>query len=359
MNKNMNKEILIKYLNNNCTDKEFEELASWLENEVATDAGKYWSYDYWKIFEADLKKKDEKKYSALLNKIHHEINLKHRKNSDVKVINFSKIAKWLSRAAAILFIPLLGVVFYLLSNSNLQMNNFTDLAFAVDSLEVIAPIGSRTVVQLSDGTEVNLNYGSKIKYPQYFTGDTREITLSGEAYFDVAHNAEKPFIVKTGKLNVKALGTEFNVNAYPDDDIIATTLVEGKVIIEKILPDKKIEQIGAMIPDQYLTYHSKTSKISSNQVNVENYIAWKEGKLVFDNTPILGVTEKLSRMFNVEFHVADDVKDLTYTVTFADDPLFLILDLMTETTPITYKRIPRKKLDDGTFSKQIIKIERR
>jgi hypothetical protein len=359
LKKKMNKEILIKYLNNNCTDKEFEELASWLENEVATDAGKYWSYDYWKIFEADLKKKDEKKYSALLDKIHHEINLKHRKNSDIKVINFSKIAKWLSRAAAILFIPLLGVVFYLLSNNNLQMNKFTDLSFAVDSLEVIAPPGSRTVVQLSDGTEVNLNYGSKIKYPQYFTGDTREITLSGEAYFDVAHNPEKPFIVKTGKLNVKALGTEFNVNAYPDDDIIATTLVEGKVIIEKILPDKKIEQIGAMVPDQHLTYHSKTGKISSNQVNVENYIAWKEGKLVFDNTPILGVTEKLSRMFNVEFHVADDVKDLTYTVTFADDPLYLILDLMTETTPITYRRFPRKKLDDGTFSKQIIKIERR
>ena len=359
MKRNMNKKILIKYLNNNCTDKEFEELADWLENETATDIGKYWSYDYWKIFEADLKKRDEKKYSALLDKIHHEINLKRGKDADAKVIDFSKIAKWLSRAAAILFIPLLGVVFYLLSNSNLQMNNFTDLSFAVDSLEIIAPIGSRTVVQLSDGTEVNLNYGSKIKYPRNFTGDTREITLSGEAYFDVAHNPDKPFIVKAGKLNVKALGTEFNVNAYPDDDIIATTLVEGKVIIEKILPDNKIGLIGTIVPDQHLIYNSKTGKISSNQVNVEDYIAWKEGKLVFDNTPILDVTEKLSRMFNVEFQVADDVKDLTYTVTFADDPLYLILDLMTETTPIIYKRIPRKKLDNGTFSKQIIKIERR
>jgi ferric-dicitrate binding protein FerR (iron transport regulator) len=359
LNKNMNKEVLIKYLNNNCTDKEFEELASWLENEAATDVGKYWSYDYWKIFEPDLKKKDEKKYSALLDKIHHEINLKHQKGSDVKVINFSKIAKWFSRAAAILFIPLLGVVFYLLSNNNLQVNRLTDLSLTVDSLEVIAPTGSRTVVQLSDGTEVNLNYGSRIKYPQNFTGDTREITLSGEAYFDVAPNPDKPFIVKTGKLNVKALGTEFNVNAYPDDDVIATTLVEGKVIIEKILPDNKTGQVGAMVPGQHLAYHSKTGKISSNQVNVENYIAWKEGKLVFDNTPILGVTEKLGRMFNVEFHVADDVKDLTYTVTFADDPLYFILDLMTETTPITYKRFPRKKRDDGTFSKQIIKIERR
>jgi len=114
-----------------------------------------------------------------------------------------------------------------------------------------------------------------------------------------------------------------------------------------------------MAPGQHITYNSKTGKISSNQVNTEDYIAWKEGKLVFDNTPILGVTKKLSRMFNVEFHVANDIKDLTYTVTFADDPLYLILDLMTETTPVTYKRFPRKKLDDGTFSKQIIKIERR
>ena len=355
----MNKEILIKYLNNNCSDDEFNELSNWLEKKAATDVGKYWIYDYWKIFEADLKKKDEKKYSALLDKIHHEINLNHQKDSDAKVINFSKIAKWLSRAAAILFIPLLGVVFYLLSDSNLQLNKFTDLSLTVDSLEVIAPVGSRTVVQLSDGTEVNLNYGSKIKYPRNFTGDTREITLSGEAYFDIAHNPDRPFIVRTGNLNIKAMGTEFNVNAYPDDDIIATTLVEGKVIIEKILPDKKTGQIGTMAPGQHIAYNSKTGKISSDQVNTEDYIAWKEGKLVFNNTPILGVTEKLSRMFHVEFHVADDIRDLTYTVTFADDPLYLILDLMTETTPVTYKRFPRKKLDDNTFSKQIIKIERR
>ena len=82
----MNKEILIKYLNNNCSDKEFEELAGWLENETANDVGKYWSLDYWKIFEADLKKDDDKKYSALLDKIHHEINLKRREKSDSKEI---------------------------------------------------------------------------------------------------------------------------------------------------------------------------------------------------------------------------------------------------------------------------------
>jgi len=353
----MKKEILIKYLNNSCSEKEFEELVEWVKMHPKNKEGKYWSLEQWKSFIPDEKSKDKEKYNALLDKIHHEINLKQQASEDKKIVSLSNMSKWFGRVAALLFLPLLGIIFYLLSNDTVKTEKFADLT--ADYLEVIAPIGSRTVVQLSDGTEVNLNYGSKIKYPQNFTGDTREISLSGEAYFDVAHNPDKPFIVKTGKLNVKALGTEFNVNAYPDDDIIATTLVEGKVIIEKVLPNNKIGQIGIMAPGQHIAYNSKTGKISSNQVNIEDYIAWKEGKLVFNNTSILGVTEKLSRMFNVDFHVTDDIKDLTYTVTFADDPLYLILDLMTETTPVKYTRLPRKKMDDGTFSKQIIKIERR
>lgn len=357
MNKNMNKEILIKYLNNNCTDKEFEELADWLENEVYTDVGKYWSFDQWKTFVPDLKKKDEKKYSALLDKIHHEINLKHRVKPNSRVINLSRVKKWLSRAAAILFIPLLGVVFYLLSYNNFQAEKFTDLT--VDSLEVIAPVGSRTVVQLSDGTEVNLNYGSKIKYPRNFAGTTRNITLVGEAYFDVAPNPDKPFIVKTGKLNVTALGTEFNVQSYPGDDVVSATLVEGKVVIDKVLPNEKTERVGSMLPGQHVTYSLNSGKTTSTRGNIDKYIAWKDGRMVFDNTPITEITRQLSRKFNVDIEVADNIKDFTYTVTFADDPLFLILDLMTETTPVTYKRYPRKKLPDGTFSKQKIRIEKR
>ncbi len=350
----MKKELLIKYLNNSCTEKEFDELVRWVKQEAQREEGKSWSFDQWKLFEPELKKKDEKKYSALLNKIHHEINLKHRENEGNTV---TKVKRWLSRAAAILFIPLLGVVFYMLSNSNFQTGKYVDQA--VDSLEVIAPVGSQTVVQLSDGTEVNLNYGSRIKYPRNFNGDTREITLSGEGYFNVAHNPDKPFIVKTGKLNVKALGTEFNVRAYPGDDVIATTLVEGKVVIEKRIPGEKPKPVGTLIPGQHIAYLINSGKIISTKGRIDKYIAWKDGKLVFDNEPITMVAQKLSRNFNVDIEVADDIKDLTYTVTFVNDPLFLILDLMTETTPITYKRFPRKELANGTFSKQRIRIEKR
>lgn len=353
----MKKEIFIKYLNNNCSDAEFAELVKWVIEKSRNKEGENWSFDHWRKFEPKLIVEDKKKYSALLDKIHHEINLKHKEREINKVTVFSKVTKWLSWAAAILFIPLLGVVFYLLSNNNFQTNKFTD--FTVDSLEVIAPIGSRTVVQLSDGTEVNLNYGSRIKYPRNFTGDTREITLSGEGYFDVARNPDKPFIVKTGNLNIKAVGTEFNIQSYPCDNIITTTLVEGKVVLEKISPGKRSQQIETMLPGQHVTYNLSSGKITSHKGNIDKYIAWKDGKLVFDNEPITNVAKKLERIFNVEIEVADNAKYLTYTVTFYNDPLYLILDLMTETTPVTYKILPRNKQSDGTFSKQKIRIEKR
>jgi len=353
----MNKEILIKYLNNSCSDEEFEELAMWVTKNSQNKEGRYWSFDRWRIFEPELKKEDKKKYSALLDKIHHEINLRQKEKADSKVIILSKVTKWFSRAAAILFIPLLGVVFYLLSNSNLQTAEYADLT--VDSLEVIAPVGSRTVVQLSDGTEVNLNYGSTIKYPRKFSGNTREIALSGEGYFDVAHNPEQPFIVKTGKLNIKALGTEFNVQSYQGDEVVSTTLVEGKVLIEETLSPTKTRSLGTMVPGQHVAYNLNSGKITSRKGNIYKYIAWKEGKLVFDNESITEVAETLERMFNVDITVANDAKYLTYTVTFYNDPLYLILDLMTETTPITYEVLPRWKQPDGTFSKQKIRIKKR
>ncbi|MBN1604552.1 MAG: FecR domain-containing protein [Chitinispirillaceae bacterium] len=353
----MNKEILIKYLSNSCSEDEFEDLARWVENKVATDVDKHWSSDIWYTFEPDEGSKDEVKYEALLNKIHHEINLRQQAIKDSRIIRLTTFAKWMSRVAAILFLPLLGVIFYLLSNTTLQNRYLT--GSAVDSLEVIAPVGSRTTVQLADGTEVHLNYGSRIKYPRNFAGKSREITLSGEAYFDVSHNPRKPFVVKTGNMNIKALGTRFNVQAYPADNMIATTLVDGRVVIEKTIPGKALTPLGTLAPGQHMEYDKTTGKISSSMVNVDKYIAWKEGRMVFDNTPIEEVTRQLGRKFNVDIEVAENIRYLTYTVTFIDDPLYLILDLMTETTPISYCRYPRQKLPDGSFSKQKIRIEKR
>lgn len=352
----MNKEILFKYLNNICSDKEFEEVVRWIKLEAGNKEGRTWSFDQWKKCEPELTEKDKKKYNTLLDKIHHKINLKNNKRK--KGGPFQQfVFDWFVNAAAILFIPLLIAFLYMQTSNKLESQNISDVK--IDTVEIIAPIGSRTVLQLSDGTEVNLNYGSKIRYPRNFTGDTREITLSGEGYFNVAHDPDKPFIVKTGNLNVIALGTEFNIMAYSDDDVINSTLVKGKVMIKKMIHGDKTETIGVMVQGQHLAYNLKTGEIQSTIGDIDKYVAWKNDKLVFDNEPISGVAKKLGRMFNVDIELAENVKKYTYTVTFVNDPLYLILDLMTQTTPIDYIVFPRTKQADGTYSKLKIRIEER
>ncbi len=346
----MNKELLNKYLNNNCTEQEFDDVVRWINENALDEESRAMNFELWNTIEEPKEKNNTELYNKLFDKIRQKI----QPERSGKIIFLKQASTWLSRVAVILFIPLLGVVFYLLTARNFQNKELG--ALKVDSLEIISPIGSRTVVELSDGSVVYLNYGSSMKYPAIFSGKKREVNLSGEGYFKVAPNSDRPFTVKTGKLNITALGTEFNVCAYKGTGLISTTLVNGKVQLEKIVGGTELEKIGIMVPGQHVAYYPESEKMISGIGKVEKYIAWKEGKLVFDNDPILEVTEVLGRMFNVEFEVANEVKYLTYTVTFYNDPLSLVLELMAETTPVAYKILPRKRLPDGTISKQKIKI---
>jgi transmembrane sensor len=355
----MTKNTIIKFLNNQCTSAELEEIVRWANTEAFSEEGTRLAFDDWKSYREEGSVEDDEKFSLLFDKIQQKINSKSRKNRNIETRKPVFIT-WLTRAAAILLLPALAFLFYTLSeNAEIKMESAQLANLPVDSLEIIAPIGSRTVVQLTDGSKVHLNYGSRLKYPQTFTGDTREVLLTGEGYFDVAHNPEKPFIVNTGKLNVRALGTAFNVLAYPDNDAVQTTLVNGKVVLERTEAEGKVKTIGAMMPGQHVNYNVNTGAIISSRDNIDKFIAWKEGKLVFDETTILEAAEKLSRMFNVTIEVDEDITDYTYTVTFEDEPLFQILELMTVATPVRYKALSRKKLQDDTYSKQKIVFEKR
>ncbi len=353
----MKRQILNKYLNNNCTETEFEEVVQWTITDANSKESKKWGFDDWKSYQEGENPEINSKRSSILDRIHHEINLRSNSSKPSKEFTISKAILWITRVAAIIMLPILGVLLFMISNRHLEIEGFAETV--IDTVEIVAPIGSRTVLQLSDGTVVNLNYGSKIKYPRVFSGDTRELTLEGEGYFEVAHNPKMPFVVKTEKLNIKALGTIFNVHAYSDDNVIETTLVEGKVVTEEVSEGGETKALGFLTPGQHVRYNKNTGKIISTKGNIEKYISWKDGKLEFDNEPILQVASKLSRMFNVDIEVADNIKDYTYTVTFVDEPLYLILDLMAVTTPIMYIKSSRKKLQDGTYSKQKILIKKR
>jgi transmembrane sensor len=357
--KKMTKELLIKFLNNKCTDAELEEVIRWANTEAFNKESINNVLQDWKSYHPENNLGDDIKFTSLFDKVQQKIKsegltkFKSRKKPSTLLI----ITTWITRAAAIILLPVLAFLFYTLSEKKTESNKYAE--FAVDSLEIVAPIGSRTVVQLTDGSEVHLNYGSKLKYPQVFSGKTREVILTGEGYFDVAHNPEKPFIVKTDELNIKALGTSFNVQAYPELDIIETTLVDGKLLLEKSGVNGKTKPAGAMEPGQHVNYNINNGKVSATKGNIEKYIAWKDGKVVFECASVGQVSDRLSRMFNVDIEVKDNIRNYTYTVTFVDEPLFQILDLMTIATPVKYEALPRKKLPDGTFTKQQIIISRR
>lgn len=355
----MKKELLIKYLNNKCSETDLSEVLSWFNATTLNEEGKRWIFEDWSSWQETENLGEDEKFAAIFDKIQKEIDNKTHENNRKtnNDLTLSSATLWVTRAAAVLLIPALTFLFYTLSERKIDANKFTRLA--VDSLEVIAPMGSRTVVQLSDGSVVHLNYGSKIKYPHFFLGDTRKVVLTGEGFFKVAHDPEKPFIVKAGNLNIKAVGTTFNVLAYPDDNVIETTLVNGKVILEQIKLEEKNKIIGTMSPGQHIEYNAISGAISSKEGKVEKYISWTDGKLIFEDTPIFQVTERLSRMFNVDFEVKDEIKDYIYTVTLEDESLSQILDLMTIATPVVYKILPRKKQPDGTFSRQEILLEKR
>lgn len=355
----MKKELLIKYLNNKCTDTELGEVLRWIKADALNEDGKNWIFEDWNSCQETENLEEDEKFTTIFDKIQEKIDNNTQGNSKVanKTLTLTFATQWITRAAAVLLIPVLTFLFYTLSERKIESDKFARLA--VDSLEVIAPMGSRTVVQLSDGSVVHLNYGSRIKYPQFFSGDTRKVVLTGEALFKVAHNPNKPFIVKAGNLNIKAVGTTFNVLAYPDDDVIETTLVNGKVILEQINLNERSKTIGTMIPGQHIEYNAISGAISSTKGKVEKYISWTDGKLIFEDSPILQVAERLSQMFNVDFEINDEIKDYIYTVSLEDESLTQVLDLMTIATPVAYKILPRKKLQDGTFSKQLIMIEKR
>ena len=346
----MTKELLEKYLNNCCTSQEVEEVVQWMKQPSFFTESRELGRTYW-LKEEDSNVSDDK-LDALLDKIHHKLNIEEPRTIQIKS---NRLIRWISKAAAIILIPVLAFLFYAISENNRLTNQIT--AISVDSLEVIAPVGSRTVVELSDGSVVHLNYGSRIKYPQNFSGETRGVTLTGEGYFEVAHNPDKPFVVTTGRIDVKALGTVFNVNAYPENDDISTTLVEGKVLVEEMKDNGDIETIKELKPGHHVIYEKKTGIVMTSQEQVEKYIAWKDGKMIFDNEPIDQIAQRLSRMFNVEIQVDNKVKKYRYTVTFIDEPLFQILELLSVATPINYRVLPRTKNPDGTFSKQRILID--
>lgn len=174
-----------------------------------------------------------------------------------------------------------------------QMNANKD-TLVYNQMETLT--GMEYTFTLSDGTQVFLNAESVLKYPVAFRENVREVELSGEAYFKVAKDTAHPFIVKMGGVHLQVLGTSFNARSYTNEDQIVTTLIEGRVKINN----------RYIIPGEQAVYDKQTGQLKVEQVDVNQYIAWKNGRFVFRNERLAEVMKTLSRWYGVEYHFLDD-----------------------------------------------------
>lgn len=173
--------------------------------------------------------------------------------------------------------------------------------------EVVIPFGSKSQLVLPDGTKVWLNAGSRMAFPNKFSGKKREVFLEGEAYFEVTHNADVPFLVNTNDISVKVLGTKFNVSAYKTDKQTETVLLEGKVTVKDISSTGFMKKETALAPNQKASFDKQNKTIQvKDDPDADFAIAWTEGWFKFSQQSLNGVLNKIQRYYNVQFQYESD-----------------------------------------------------
>lgn len=373
-NRMVNKEIIIKYLLGQTSEEESLLVNQWLhENEKNR---KYFSEIefVWKTSgiaqSIELKdvEKDRKIFIQKIGKLPDEKTMKstepEKRSLQLFMSNTGpKYYYWLWVAAIfILAFCLSWTVFYF-------MNRKPDTGSLAYN-QIITAKGQKSQIILSDGTKVWLNSETTLKYPSAFNEMKREVFLEGEAFFEVKKKGNKiPFVVKTSEIDIKVLGTSFNVMAYPDEETIETTVVKGSVcIIRKGLkpsPDQNI----ILKPNQKVTLLKKGSRVIlseietekpimikstkaiqpispsekvqiliSQKVDIELHTAWKDDRLIFQSETFENICYKLERWYDVKIHVRnEELKKYRYTGKFVHkETINQVMEILNLTTPINY-----------------------
>lgn len=235
---------------------------------------------------------------------------------------------WLFRVAAILAFPImLGIGWYL---GSLEISSETQMC------EVTAPKGQITRCLLADGTEVWLNAGSTLKYDPALNGKIRKVKLDGEAFFKVAENNKKPFIVSTQQAQIKVLGTVFNLKAYSGEDKVETTLEEGSV---EFSVHGNAAKTVKLKPGEQLVYSISEKKITLGEVDTYLHTAWKDGKFVFKDADLHTIIQELEKLYDVRIHLENDsLRKLHFRGMFEyEQNIFSALETLERTTNIKYR----------------------
>lgn len=320
--------------------RDFRLVSCWFEDKNSEAELKNAIRQHWDEFSVGFSD-SEKDMSSILNQLRQKIT------SEKPAINFRiRVQNFYMRAAAILLLPLLLYSVY---------STFFNATDNPSSVEIFSPQGARTHFELPDGSQGWLNSGSSLRYATNFQ-KKRNVKLVGEAWFEVMHNENRPFVVSTSALDVQVLGTKFNVTAFPDEKVTEVVLQEGKVNVTG-----NVESFSAaMKPDEKFTFNSELHTSTIQTVNANQFSAWKDGQLVFRNEPLSEVLKRIGRWYNVEIVLTDsELAKFRYRATFQEEQVEEVIRLISLTAPIKYSFDSREMSDNGVFKKRTVTIRRK
>jgi len=267
----------------------------------------------------------------------------------------------LTRIAAVLTLPLLAFTIWSLF---FQENIKAPVEIAQNEItlqEIHSPVGMRSHVVLPDGTNLWLNAGSHLRYGIPFIRENREVELTGEAFLDVAKNEQSPFIVKAGDAEVEVMGTQFNVNAWPETEQIQVALKEGKVKF-RFAGDEGTLKYCELQPNDFLEFDKTDKTVALENTNIEKYIAWHQNVMILDDTPMTELAGLLEQWYGVKVVIAsEEIKRYKFTTTFDNEPLHRVLELLEISSPEIKISYTMGKPIEGTkkFSPSVVTITKK
>jgi transmembrane sensor len=321
----MEKENIIENIVSNRELNTSEEFIHWVESSEENKKEYIRYKNSWALLQRG-REMDEKHIAEGFNRVKAQLNMSAKTGLFLTFMRY----------AAVILIALAGGYF---------LQTFTHRP-EISMNEITVPHGNRSLITLSDGSRVWLTNGSKLVYPDKFQGDNREVVLEGEAYFTVAHNEKRPFVVSLGKHRVNVLGTEFSVMAYPDDDIIQVDLVSGSVQMDISTGKGKYESITVK-PSHSLVFDKTSGKLTRARIPDGFYSYWQKGIYSFKDEHFESLAKKIERIYGVEVIFEDDgLKQRTFTGTFGiDDNIYTMLEVFKRASarPFEY-RMDKKRI---------------
>ncbi len=273
------KELLEKYKAGTCSPEELQALENW--------------YESWKHPGAEeVEWQPEEEMAQELLQDFREV----RRRKDALFNGGSRQTWW--RAAAVLA-PIIGIgaiLWFSRPSTPAAENNAPVLAVAAKKPD------SKRFILLPDSSTVVLREGSSLTYPEQFTGNSREVTLTGEGYFDIKHQPGKPFLIHSGKVVTTVLGTAFNIKAYPDQPSVTVTVKKGKVKIEE---EKGGKLLGILTPDQQIVYNPE--RVETLPVKAEETVAWLKKGMDFNAVPFEDIAQQINEQYQVNIRFANEV----------------------------------------------------